>query len=70
MTTEAYNDYAAVYWAAACLVFWAGCGVSDVQMAEAVRYVCDDAKLTIPQKALLTRLLHSMQKGEEPNGHA
>lgn len=58
------EEYAALYWAAACLVFWAGCGVSDLQMAEAVNMVCDDAHLTVPQEALFKKLIHSIGSKE------
>lgn len=64
MDAEAYNEYAAIYWAAACLVFWAGCGVSDGQMADAVNMVCDEAKLTVPQEALLKNVICKMTEGE------
>jgi hypothetical protein len=45
-------------------VFWAGCGVSDLQMAEAVNMVCDDAHLTVPQEALFKKLIHSIGSGK------
>lgn len=56
------TEYAALYWAAACLVFWAGGGVTKGQMAQAVDMVCDDAKLTVPQEVLLKELVHDLSK--------
>lgn len=55
---EGIDEYASIYWAAACLGFWAGCGVSDVQFANAVNMVCDDVKLSVPQECLLKRIIH------------
>jgi hypothetical protein len=60
MTTESYNEYVAIYWAAACLAFWAGCGVSDGQMSDAVNMVCDGSGLTVPQEVLLKKLVNEM----------
>lgn len=60
MTNEAYNEYAAIYWAAACLALWAGCGVSDGQMSDAVNMVCDEAGLTVSQEVLLKKLVNEM----------
>ena len=54
------DEYAAIYWAAASLVFWAGCGVSDGQMSDAVNMVCDGAKLTVPQEVLLKKLVNKI----------
>lgn len=62
------DDYASIYWAAACLVFWAGCGVSDGQLADAVNLVCDEAHLTIPQEGLLKRLVNTLRYGGEAHG--
>lgn len=56
------TEYAALYWAAACLVFWAGGGVTKGQMAQAVDMVCDDAKLTVPQEVLLKELVQDLSK--------
>ena len=61
-------EYASIYWAAACLVFWAGRGVSDAKLADAVNMVCDDAKLTIPQESLLKRLVGQLLAKGEGNG--
>lgn len=61
------EQYMAIYWAAACLVFWAGGGayVSDGTLVQAVDTVCDDAKLAVPQEVLLKRTVHNMIKGEK-----
>lgn len=56
------EQYMAIYWAAACLVLWAGGGVTKGQMAQAVDMVCDDAKLTVPQEVLLKELVHDLSK--------
>lgn len=56
------SEYSALYWAAACLVFWAGGGVTKGQMAQAIDMVCDDAKLTVPQEVLLKDIVSEMQK--------
>lgn len=61
-------EYASIYWAAACLVFWAGRGVSDAKLADAVNMVCDDAKLTIPQESLLKMLVGRLLEKGETNG--
>lgn len=61
-------EYASIYWAAACLVFWAGRGVSDAKFADAVNMVCDDAKLTIAQECLLKRLIGQLLAKGEDNG--
>lgn len=55
---EGIDEYASIYWAAACLGFWAGCGVSDVQFANAVNMLCDEAKLSVPQECMLKRIIH------------
>lgn len=55
---EWIDESASIYWAAACLVFWAGCGVSDVQFANAVNMVCDEAKLSVAQECLLKRIIN------------
>lgn len=60
MAVESYGEYAAIYWAAACLAFWAGCGVSDGQVSDAVNIVCDEAKLTVPQEVLLKEIVNKM----------
>lgn len=57
------EEYAVIYWAAACLAFWAGCGVSDWQMSDAVNMVCDEAKLTVPQEVLLKKIVNEMTGG-------
>lgn len=56
------NEYAAIYWAAACLVFWASGGVTKGKFAKAVETVCKDAGLSVPQEVLLTRLIKKMTK--------
>lgn len=55
---EGIDEYASIYWAAACLGFWAGRGVSDVQFSNAVNMVCDSAKLSVPQECLLKLIIH------------
>lgn len=65
------GEYASIYWAAACLVFWAGrgcCNVSDGQLADAVNMVCDEAGLTVPQEGLLKRIVNDMMKKGCPDG--
>ena len=60
------EEYMAIYWAAACLVFWAGrgcCNVSAGQLADAINAVCDDASLTPPQEALMKRIIAKMTGG-------
>lgn len=54
------DEYMALYWAAACLVFWAGGGVTKGQFAEAVDNICSVAKLSIPQEVLFKRIVHDM----------
>ena len=61
-------EYASIYWAAACLVFWAGRGVSDAKLADAIHMVCDDAKLTVPQEGLLKRIVGQLIAKGENNG--
>lgn len=58
-------QYSMIYWAAACLVLWAGGGayVPDGLLAQAINGVCDEAKLTVPQEALLKRLVIKMMNG-------
>lgn len=56
------SEYAALYWAAACLVFWASGGVTKGQMVQAVDMVCDDAKLTVPQEVLLKDIVRDLSK--------
>lgn len=58
------DEFAAIYWAAACLVLWAGGGVSDGQFADAVNITCDIAKLTAAQEAVLKETISNMMKGE------
>lgn len=59
------SEYAALYWAAACLVFWASGGVTKGQMAQAIDMVCNDAKLTIPQEVLLKDLVQDLSRKEK-----
>lgn len=54
------TQYAAIYWAAACLCLWAGCGVSDGQLVSAIDMICDEAGLTVPQEVLLKRMVKDM----------
>jgi hypothetical protein len=54
------SEYAVIYWAAACLVFWAGGGVTKGQFAEAVDMVVKEAKLTVPQEVLLKKVIQKM----------
>lgn len=63
------DEYAAIYWAAACLVFWAYRGVTDGQLADAVNLTCDMARLTVSQEAVLKNLINDMQKGEKDGTH-
>lgn len=56
------DEYSALYWAAACLVFWACRGVSDGQLADAVNLTCDHARLTVSQEAVLKNLVNDLQK--------
>lgn len=56
------NEYAAIYWAAACLVFWAGGGVTKGQFAKAVDLVVKEAKMTVPQEVLLKNTIRNIQK--------
>ena len=60
----AMDEFAAIYWAAACLVFWAGSGVTDGQLADAVNLTCDMSGLTVPQEAVLKETITNMMKGE------
>lgn len=59
------SEYCVLYWAAACLVFWAGGGVTKGQMAQAVDMVCSDAKLTVPQEVLLKDLVQDLSRKEK-----
>ena len=59
---QGMDEYASIYWAAACLVFWAGCGVSDVQFAKAVQMVCEKAGLSVVQEILLKDIAHKMKE--------
>lgn len=56
------DEYAVIYWAAACLAFVAGCGLTDGQLADAVNIVCDDAKLTVSQEALLKKFVVDLRR--------
>ncbi len=56
------DEYASIYWAAACLVFWAACGVSDGQFADAVNLTCDMSGLTASQEAVLKETINKMTK--------
>ena len=58
------NEYASIYWAAACLVFWAGGGsnVTAGQLNDAVDIVCDEARLTPQQEGLLKTIVWKMLK--------
>ena len=46
------EEFASIYWAAACIVLWAGSGVTDGQLADAVNLTCDMSGLTVPQEAV------------------
>lgn len=61
-TMSKIDEYAVIYWAAACLAFVAGCGLTDGQLADAVNIVCDDAKLTVPQEALLKKFVVDLRR--------
>lgn len=65
----ACDEYASIYWAAACLSLWAGRGVTDVQFATAVGATSDIARLTATQEAVLDELVNDMQKGERNGTH-
>jgi len=54
------NEYSALYWAAACLVFWAGSGVTKGQFAKAVDKICCIAKLSVPQEVLFKRIIRDV----------
>lgn len=58
------DELAAIYWAAACLVFWACGGVSDGQFADAVNLTCDMSGLTTSQEAVLKETINNMTKGK------
>jgi len=58
------EEFASIYWAAACLAFWAGSGVTDGQIADAVSMTCDMAGLTATQEAALKETFNKMMKGE------
>lgn len=58
------DDFAAIYWAAACIVLWAGSGVSDGQFADAVNLTCDMSGLTASQEAVLKETINKMTKGK------
>jgi len=58
------DEFAEIYWAAACLVFWAGCGVSDCQFADAVNLTCDMSGLTASEEAVLKETINKMTKGK------
>lgn len=53
-----------MYWAAACVAFWAG-GATDGQKVQAIDMICDDAKLTVPQEVLLKQLFQKLTKEEK-----
>lgn len=57
------EEYSVLYWAATCLVFWAGRGVSDGQFADAVNLICDMSRLTVQQESVMKNLIVEMQKG-------
>lgn len=56
------DEYAPIYWAAACLSFWAD-GLSDGQFADAVNTVCNEASLKPAQKSLLKRIVNKITQG-------
>ena len=58
------DEYRSIYWAAACLAFWAGCGVTDGQLSDAVNMTCDMAGLTVAQEAVLKETFNKMMEGE------
>lgn len=62
------DEYVSIYWAAACLVFWAGGGsnVTARQLNDAIGMICDEAALTPPQEGLLKTIVwRLMRKGAE-----
>lgn len=63
------DEYESIYWAAACLAFWAGCGVSDVQLSDAVNLTCDVARITVAQEAVLKETMSILMKGENDGAH-
>lgn len=64
------KEYASIYWAAACLVFWAGGGsnVTAGQLNDAVNMVCDRAELTPSQEGLMKTIVWKMLKKGVDNG--
>ena len=49
--------------------FWAGCGVSDVQLSDAVNLTCDVARITVAQEAVLKETMSRLLKGENDGAH-
>ena len=64
------DEYMSIYWAAACLVFWAGGGsnVTAGQLNDAVNMVCDRAELTPSQEGLMKTIVWKMLKKGVDNG--
>lgn len=58
------EEFASIYWAAACIVLWAGSGVTDGQLADAVNLTCDMSGLTVPQEAVFKETINKLMKGE------
>ena len=56
------GGYAAIYWAAACLTFMAGRGMTDGQLSSAVEMVCKDAGLGVAHEATLRELISKFGK--------
>lgn len=54
------EEFLVIYWAAASLAFWADGGVTKLKLARAIDMVCRKAKLTVPQEALLKKLVQGM----------
>lgn len=63
------DNYSVIYWAAACLVHWAGYGVSDGQFVSAMDMICRDANMSVVQEAQFRRIVGDMMKGGD-NGDA
>lgn len=66
------EEYEVLYWAAACLANWAGCGcrnVTKLQLASAVEMICNEARLTPAQETMLKKFLNKiMGENDEPAG--
>lgn len=60
------SEYCVLYWAAACLAFWAGGGITKGQFADAVDAIVREADMTVPQEVLFKMIVNNMtNKGKE-----